>query len=291
MDRRTLFGVAVILLLFSAWGIGNLMYTMPHIYGGGEIMPEYDFDERQGEAAYIEAGGVIVLFRIVVIIIVAAGVIGIVIGILQKDKDMVVDIGAGLVGLVIGLVIFSGAYWFMYRLPDMEDIGDTTNGQGAGETVSGFFFGSIGGLMILLVCIAFVALVVFSKMKVYLDKKIVAPEEKDVKDMVSQALDKTVDDLYSGKDIRSTIMRCYQQMCLALEDTGVSNAEFMTPREFTKLAIAKLDISRNTLKEMTKLFEEARYSVHELGDDMRNRALKNLNLLKDDLGGMKDEGN
>ena len=145
--------------------------------------------------------------------------------------------------------------------------------------------------MILLVCIAFVALVVFSKMKVYLDKKIVAPEEKDVKDMVSQALDKTVDDLYSGKDIRSTIMRCYQQMCLALEDTGVSNAEFMTPREFTKLAIAKLDISRNTLKEMTKLFEEARYSVHELGDDMRNRALKNLNLLKDDLGGMKDEGN
>ncbi len=290
IDRKTLFGVAVILLLFGAWGIGNLMYTMPHIYGGGEIVAEFEReDAAQGEVIEMDFPYLKYIYQIFMGAIIAVSVIGIIIGIIQRDKTLAFNMVATAIGTLIGLVIFASAYWMYYRLPPPEEAGGTSTAQGATETIPRFFFGSVGGLLILFVCIALVVLLVYSKMKVYLESKIVEEEEKDVKGMVSATLDRTVDDLYSGKDIRSTIIRCYQQMCRALEDTGVDNAESMTPREFIRLSTRKLDVSRNTLREMTGMFEEARYSVHSLGEGMRERALKDLTILKKELGGIKDE--
>ncbi len=267
------------------------MYTMPYIYGGGEIVPEFErTDVAQGEVLETNFPYLKYVYQIVIGTIIILSVLGMIIGIIQRDKDLAFNIVAGVIGGIIGLVIFAGAYWMYYRLPAFDEAGETSSSaQGATETIPRFFFGSVGGLLILFVCIALVSILVYSKMKVYLGSKIVDEEEKDVKDMVSATLDRTVDDLYSGKDVRSTIIRCYQQMCYALEDTGVSNAESMTPREFIRLSIKKLDVSKKTLSEMTGMFEEARYSVHDIGEDMRQRALRDLNLLKKELGGIKDE--
>ncbi len=267
------------------------MYTMPHIYGGGEIVAEFEHeDAAHGEVIETDFPYLQYITQFVLGTIIVISIIGIIIGIIQQDKGLAFNIAAGVIGGLIGLAIFAGAYWMYYRLPAFDDAGEASSStQGATETIPRFFFGSVGGLLILFVCIALVAILVYSKMKVYLDSKIVEEEEKDVKDMVSATLDRTVDDLYSGKDVRSTIIRCYQQMCIALEDTGITHAESMTPREFIQLSIKKLDVSRKTLREMTGMFEEARYSVHNIGEDMRQRALRDLNLLKKELGGIKDE--
>lgn len=65
-----------------------------------------------------------------------------------------------------------------------------------------------------------------------------------------------------------------------MEDKGLKDNDSMTPREFRRIAGNRLKIAESTIYNMTKLFEEARYSVHELGGEDRERALKDLKALK-----------
>ncbi|MEF8832425.1 MAG: DUF4129 domain-containing protein [Candidatus Thermoplasmatota archaeon] len=108
-------------------------------------------------------------------------------------------------------------------------------------------------------------------------------EENELEDQLSSTVDSAMTKLREGKDIHSTILRCYQRMCFTLEKEGAKNFEFMTPREFEKQAIRTLDVSTSKISEIREVFELAKYSGYQLGEEDRDKALTALKDLRKEL--------
>jgi len=68
----------------------------------------------------------------------------------------------------------------------------------------------------------------------------------------------------AGDDLRQTILRCYQEMIRAVRETrGIQREVAMTPREFQKI-LEQQNLPAEPVNRLTRLFEEARYSVIEM---------------------------
>jgi preprotein translocase subunit SecG len=105
-------------------------------------------------------------------------------------------------------------------------------------------------------------------------------------------VEKAMEELYQGNDFRSIIIRMYQHMCRLLIDRERSDERFLTPREFAALATEKLGWPVGPVKELTSLFEEARYSAHDIDETKKEKAMRYLEDIKTaiDLGSDKVDG-
>jgi hypothetical protein len=90
------------------------------------------------------------------------------------------------------------------------------------------------------------------------------------------AVDVAIHDLEAGRDVRSTILACFQRFCALLGSRGITEQEALTPRELEALAVHRLKVSSKDSRILTGVFEEARYSTHPLGEPDRQRALESL---------------
>jgi hypothetical protein len=78
--------------------------------------------------------------------------------------------------------------------------------------------------------------------------------------------------LAAGDEIREAIFNCYQSLVSVLQKRGFLRREFETVREFEAAVRRALPIREEALVSLDRVFEEARYSSHELGDSERSRA-------------------
>ncbi len=108
-------------------------------------------------------------------------------------------------------------------------------------------------------------------------------EEESIESDISSTVEKAITDISEGKDIRETIMRCYEQMGLILEHEGVADEEYMTPREFEEAANKTLDVETSKISRIREIFELARYSSHELREKDKNEVIEDLEALRDEL--------
>ncbi len=90
------------------------------------------------------------------------------------------------------------------------------------------------------------------------------------------AVNKTIEDLEAGRDVRSAILACFQRFCELLGSRGITEQGALTPRELEALAVHRLRVSSKDSQILTGVFEEARYSTHPLGEPDRQRALESL---------------
>jgi hypothetical protein len=93
-----------------------------------------------------------------------------------------------------------------------------------------------------------------------------------------------IERLELGEDVRATVLRCFHRFCELLGARGVEGQFSLTPREIERLAVERLHVSGDAADELTSLFEEARYSVHELEEGHRERALRSLERIRSALG-------
>ena len=100
-----------------------------------------------------------------------------------------------------------------------------------------------------------------------------------------RAVRRTLLDLESGTDFRTAVMACYQRMCSLIAARGVARQDVLTAREIEGLALAELGLSREGVDGLTDLFEEARYSTHEIGPAQRDRAIECLTSIQRELEG------
>lgn len=98
-------------------------------------------------------------------------------------------------------------------------------------------------------------------------------------------IENAIENLKEGKDPRTSILRCYWKTCLLLEGEGIKQGEDVTPREFKNMVLSNIRIETQPLEDLTDLFEEARYSSHEITDIKRDRAIKDLKNIKTKIGG------
>ena len=94
---------------------------------------------------------------------------------------------------------------------------------------------------------------------------------------------KTVTTLRLNGDYREAILRCYRQMCEVLSNHGFNIGLQETAREFSENITHKLELGSDAIRGLTFLFEEARYSDHQIDDSKRAVALNQLETLERSL--------
>jgi transglutaminase-like putative cysteine protease len=87
--------------------------------------------------------------------------------------------------------------------------------------------------------------------------------------------------------IRRAIYDAYRQMLKIMRKYDFVREKSMTPLEFEKVIAEALPISDKNLGGLTRIFEEARYSNHKMGTNIRDRAIKCFRELKTELRGMR----
>ncbi|MGC8565643.1 MAG: DUF4129 domain-containing protein [Thermoplasmata archaeon] len=107
-------------------------------------------------------------------------------------------------------------------------------------------------------------------------------QEKNVK--ISKTISEMISELKFGNDVRGSIMKAYYDLSNLLKKYGIIEREYLTPREFENLSIEKVHLDSKPFETIVKLFEEARYSSHEMDENQREEAILALEKIKKLLG-------
>jgi hypothetical protein len=91
-------------------------------------------------------------------------------------------------------------------------------------------------------------------------------------------------DLRMSDDYGETILNCYRQMCSVLSIHGFGIASHETATEFSNSVSGKLGLGGESMRGLTFLFEEARYSNHLIDGKKRAMALSQLESIERSLG-------
>lgn len=107
--------------------------------------------------------------------------------------------------------------------------------------------------------------------------------EDELKKKAAEAVQQAILGLKTTKEYREIILQCYKHMCNIFANSGVAISQNETAREFAANISSKLYMSTEAVRGLTFLFEEARYSDHQMTDEQRISALSNLESLRQAL--------
>jgi uncharacterized membrane protein YhaH (DUF805 family) len=109
--------------------------------------------------------------------------------------------------------------------------------------------------------------------------------EETVEQELAQAIGSTIDDLRGERDARRAVIAAYANMerILALHDLARRRAE--VPHEYLARVLRLLNVRESAARELTELFEYARFSDHEVDLAMKESAIEALVVVKEDLEG------
>lgn len=335
LDRNTLLGIGVVLVLVASWSVGNLLFTLPYTSGredsasiggfadgeedgrGFSIPSEY-FDYIYISIIALMGVGAYALYKKEDPVHSPLGIVGLMVllGFVRIAlhtsivKHPEIYLGIALIAAGIGSMftnkewlktqlasvsIFIGGFLLvLFAAPPIFDVllgsgsesasGTSGGGGGVADGATSQISGSSGLYIVVGLVVLVIGIVGYNKIRSYIRYRRAVDEEEDMEEDISSTVNRAIRDLHTGKGVRDTVMRCYQNMCFILEDSGVRYDETITPRELKIEAIDKLDVSKSSISDLTTLFEEGRYSSHNLGEEKRDRALKDLKALKKELG-------
>ncbi|MBS3781966.1 MAG: DUF4129 domain-containing protein [Candidatus Thermoplasmatota archaeon] len=311
MDRKKIVGSIFILFLIGSWLAGSMMNFQFKSGEGGGIdlafigpfvtvllfaIPVFIFWRARTRIFFLLFSAALffiilpVFFQALRALIIGLTLAGFILIFLAFRKGYISKLKAGaLFGVTGGLggTIFylfmrapagrSGTYddsgeWLPYLWPFGED------GTVIGEV------GRPGLFMLILISMFGLGFFLYQKFELYRlfdlrDKE----EEISMESDISSTVDKAISDLHEGKDIKETIMRCYQRMSTILEEEGIKNEDYMTPREFEKAANENLDVPTSKISSIREIFELAKYSSHILEEREKERVVEDLEALRDEL--------
>jgi len=95
-----------------------------------------------------------------------------------------------------------------------------------------------------------------------------------------EAVEESVEDLSTEPDPRRAIIRCYERFERLAADSGLARRPWLTPMEFLREALSRLQLPRSAAQTLTGLFELARFSNRALGEPERSRALRALDEIR-----------
>lgn len=89
--------------------------------------------------------------------------------------------------------------------------------------------------------------------------------------------------LATGDELRQVIYEAYRKMCSQLEKLGYTREDHVTPTEFARALRLALPLDTRSIRMLTGLFEEARYSDHRLSEADREAAMESLRYIESEL--------
>jgi Domain of unknown function (DUF4129) len=100
---------------------------------------------------------------------------------------------------------------------------------------------------------------------------------------VAQVLEETLDDIVREPDPRKAVIGAYAKMERTLAARGFPREEFEAPNEYLARILGVVGASGHSARRLTKLFERARFSEHEIDAAMKEDAIDSLSGLRAEL--------
>jgi hypothetical protein len=105
----------------------------------------------------------------------------------------------------------------------------------------------------------------------------------DVTETLASALDDTLDDLRAEADPRRAVIAAYARLERALATQGFGRRPAETPEELLSRVLGRLEVTDDSIRRLTDLFERAKFSQHEVDSGMKEEAIAALEQVRDEL--------
>jgi hypothetical protein len=107
--------------------------------------------------------------------------------------------------------------------------------------------------------------------------------ELDVTETLASVLDDTLDDLRAESDPRRAVIAAYARLERALATQGFARRAAETPEELLGRVLGRLEVSDESIRRLTDLFERAKFSQHDVDSTMKDEAIAALQQVRDEL--------
>jgi hypothetical protein len=102
-------------------------------------------------------------------------------------------------------------------------------------------------------------------------------------EQVAEILGDDFDDLRAEPDPRRAVIAAYARLEGALAAAGLPRRPAETPEEYVVRVLGALEVPRRPVRELTGLYERAKFSQHAVDEPMRERAIAALIRIRDEL--------
>lgn len=110
-------------------------------------------------------------------------------------------------------------------------------------------------------------------------------EDRTLREDIAAILDDTLEKLSEEEDPRRAVILAYAWMERTLAAHGLPRTPSEAPLEYLARVLIDLEASRGSVFELTALFERAKFSLHEVDEDMKHEAIASLTAVRDELRG------
>ena len=101
-------------------------------------------------------------------------------------------------------------------------------------------------------------------------------EEAPARETLAEVLNETLDDLRSEPDPRKAVIGAYAKMERTLAARGFPRHEHEAPLEYLGRILGIIEGSAHSARRLTRLFERARFSPHDVDQKMKEDAIESL---------------
>lgn len=108
-------------------------------------------------------------------------------------------------------------------------------------------------------------------------------EDQSLEDDMVSAIETTIDDLRSERDARRAVIAAYAHMERTLAAHGLARHRSEAPLEYLATILRGLRVRESAVRTLTRLFEYAKFSGHDIDDAMKEEAIEALLAIRDDL--------
>lgn len=108
-------------------------------------------------------------------------------------------------------------------------------------------------------------------------------EERTLRAELAAILDDTLERLWAERDPRRAVILAYAWMERTLGAYGLPRIPSEAPLEYLARVLIDLDASRDSVFELTALFERAKFSPHDVDEEMKREAIAALTAVRDEL--------
>ena len=154
-------------------------------------------------------------------------------------------------------------------------------GEGASTTVVGWLATIVFGMAVALVLSLLLVLIMPEPGAI---AGLASPLDDDV-DEVAGGVELGLADLTSIADPRAAVLACYLTMTTAFRQAGVPHRPSDTPFELLERALVARRVDGQSAKDLTELFERAKFSDHQVNESTRQEALAALRAVQRELEG------
>jgi Domain of unknown function (DUF4129) len=100
---------------------------------------------------------------------------------------------------------------------------------------------------------------------------------------MAEAVDVSLDDLRAETDPRRAVIAAYARLEQVLASHGLPRVPAEAPLEYLRRMLAELSVSPAAARRLTELFERAKFSQHAVEPEMKEQAIRALEVVRDDL--------